>query len=126
METLVGQPVWIIKDGLRQVDPSEWRNGEDVTYERFFEGGRVGLLIQIVNENGGITVIPETHIGYIMFSQRKNLRPIVDPERKRTISLVVRADFIHQAQLNAVVDAVKGIVPGELLENIVRQGNLKL
>ena len=61
-----------------------------------------------------------------MFSQRKNLRPIVDPERKRTISLVVRADFIHQAQLNAVVDAVKGIVPGELLENIVRQGNLKL
>ena len=64
--------------------------------------------------------------GYIMFSQRKNLRPIVDPERKRTISLVVRADFIHQAQLNAVVDAVKGIVPGELLENIVRQGNLKL
>ena len=126
VETLVGQPVWIIKDGLRQVDPSEWRNGEDVTYERFFEGGRVGLLIQIVNENGGITVIPETHIGYIMFSQRKNLRPIVDPERKRTISLVVRADFIHQAQLNAVVDAVKGIVPGELLENIVRQGNLKL
>ena len=126
VETLVGQPVWIIKDGLRQVDPSEWRNGEDVTYERFFEGGRVGLLIQIVNENGGITVIPETHIGYIMFSQRKNLRPIVDPERKRTISLVVRADFIHQAQLNAVVDAVKGIVPGELLENIVRRGNLKL
>ena len=126
VETLVGQPVWIIKDGLRQVDPSEWRNGEEVTYERFFEGGRVGLLIQIVNENGGITVIPETHIGYIMYSQRKNLRPIVDPERKRTISLVVRADFIHQAQLNAVVDAVKGIIPGELLENIVRRGNLKL
>ena len=126
VETLVGQPVWIIKDGLRQVDPSEWRNGEDVTYERFFEGGRVGLLIQIVNENGGVTIIPETHIGNILFSQRKCLRPIVDPERSRTISLVVRADFIHEAKLNAVVEAVKSIIPGELLENIVREGNLKL
>ena len=126
VETLVGQPVWIIKDGLRQVDPSEWRNGEDVTYERFFEGGRVGLLIQIVNENGGVTIIPETHIGNILLSQRKCLRPIVDPERSRTISLVVRADFIHEAKLNAVVEAVKSIIPGELLENIVREGNLKL
>ena len=126
VETLVGQPVWIIKDGLRQVDPSEWRNGEDVTYERFFEGGRVGLLIQIVNENGGVTIIPETHIGNILLSQRKCLRPIVDPERTRTISLVVRADFIHEAKLNAVVEAVRGIIPGSLLDNIVRHGKLKL
>ena len=126
VETLVGQPVWIIKDGLRQVDPSEWRNGEDVTYERFFEGGRVGLLIQIVNENGGVTIIPETHVGNILLSQRKCLRPIVDPERSRTISLVVRADFIHEAKLNAVVEAVRGIIPGSLLDNIVRHGKLKL
>ena len=126
LETLFGQPVWIIKDGLRQIDPSEWRSEDKITYDRFFEGGRVGVLIQIVNENGGITIIPETHIGYIMFSQRKNLRPIVDPERSRTISLVVRADFIHEAKLNAVVEAVRGIIPGSLLENIVRHGNLKL
>ena len=126
LETLFGQPVWIIKDGLRQIDPSEWGREDKITYDRFFEGGRVGVLIQIVNENGGITIIPETHIGYIMFSQRKNLRPIVDPERTRTISLVVRADFIHEAKLNAVVEAVRGIIPGSLLDNIVRHGNLKL
>ena len=126
METIFGQPVWIIKDGLRQIDPSEWGSEDKITYDRFFEGGRVGVLIQIVNENGGITIIPETHIGYIMFSQRKNLRPIVDPERSRTISLVVRADFIHEAKLNAVVEAVRGIIPGSLLDNIVRHGKLKL
>ena len=39
---------------------------------------------------------------------------------------LVRADFIHEAKLNAVVEAVKSIIPGELLENIVREGNLKL
>ena len=125
-ENLFGQPIWIIKDGIRQMDPSELTAGERITYDRFFEGGRVGTLIQIVNDNGGITVIPETHIGLIMYSQQACLRPIVEPELRRTVSLVVRSDFIHEAKLNAVVNAVKNIVPGALLDNLIRQGNLKL
>ena len=125
-ENLFGQPVWIIKDGIRQMDPSELTAGERITYDRFFEGGRVGTLIQIVNDNGGITVIPETHIGLIMYSQQACLRPIVEPELRRTVSLVVRSDFIHEAKLNAVVNAVKNIVPGALLDNLIRKSNLKL
>ena len=126
VENLFGQPFWIIKDGIRQIDPSELKTGEAVTYDRFFEGGRVGTLIRIVNDNGGITVIPESHIGLIMYSQQACLRPIIEPELLRTISLVVRSDFIHEAKLNAVVDAVKSIIPGPLLEGIVRKGGLKL
>ena len=126
VESLSGQPVWVIKDGLRQIDPSELRTGEALSYDRFFEGGRVGLMIQIVNDNGGITIIPETHIGLIMYSQQASLRPIIEPELRRTVSLVVRNDFIHEAKLNAVVDAVKSIIPGHLLENIIQTGTLKL
>ena len=126
VENLYGQPLWVIKDGIRQIDPSELRTGEAITYDRFFEGGRVGTLIRIVNDNGGITIIPESHIGLIMYSQQACLRPIIEPELRRTVSLVVRNDFIHEAKLNAVIDAVKSIVPGNLLENIVRKGNLKL
>ena len=126
VESLFGQPFWIIKDGIRQIDPSELKSGEAITYDRYFEGGRVGTLIRIVNDNGGITVIPETHIGLIMYSQQACLRPIIEPELRRTVSLVVRGDFIHEAKLNAVVDAVRSIVPGTLLENIVRKGNLTL
>ena len=126
VESLFGQPIWVIKDGLRQIDPSELKSGEAITYDRFFEGGRVGILIQIVNENGGITIIPETHANLIMYSQQASLRPIVDPPLSRTVSLTVRTDFIHQAKLNAVVDAVKSILPGTLLDSIVRQGALKL
>ena len=126
VENLFGQPFWIIKDGIRQIDPSELKSGEAITYDRFFEGGRVGTLIRIVNDNGGITVIPESHIGLIMYSQQACLRPIIEPELRRTVSLVVRGDFIHESKLNAVVDAVRSIVPGNLLENIVRKGNLKI
>ena len=126
VESLFGQPFWIIKDGIRQIDPAELRTGQAITYDRFFEGGRVGTLIRIVNDNGGITIIPETHISLIMYSQQACLRPIIDPELRRTVSLVVRNDFIHEAKLNAAVDAVKSIIPGPLLESIVRKGNLKL
>ena len=125
-ESLFGQPFWIIKDGIRQVDPSELSSGERITYDRFFEGGRVGTLIRIVNDSGGITIIPETHVNLIMYSQQASLRPIIEPELRRTVSLVVRNDFIHEAKLNAVVDAVKSIIPGHLHENIIRQGKLKL
>jgi hypothetical protein len=45
---------------------------------------------------------------------------------ERTISLVIRNDYIHEAKLNAVVDAVKRIIPGTLLDNVVRKGRLTL
>ena len=125
-DSIFRQPVWIIKDGLRQFDPSELASGEGITYERFFEGGRVGILIQVVNDNGGLTIIPETHTDLIMYSQQKCLRPIVDPVPSRTISLVVRSDYIHEAMLNAVAEAVRRIIPGTLLEPALRRGRLVL
>lgn len=124
-EELLGQSVWIIRDGIRQIYPADVKRGE-FTYERYFEGGRVGLLIQIVDDNGGLTFIPETHTGLIMYSQHKCLRPIVDPVHSRTISLAIRADYIHEAKLNAVVDAIRGIIPAGLQENVIRRGTLKL
>lgn len=126
MEDLYGQPVWIIRNGLRKQNLSEIEREGEVTYERYFEGGRVGMLIQIVNGNGGMTIIPETHRNLIMFSQQKGLRPIVNPERSRTISLVVRSDYIHERLLNTVVDAVKSIIPSSLWDSVIRQGYLKL
>ena len=68
MEALFGQPVWIIRDGLRLMNPGDFKEG-DITYDRLFEGGRVGILIQVVNDNGGITIIPETHADLILYSQ---------------------------------------------------------
>ena len=126
METIFSQPVWIIRDGLRQLDFSEIENQKEVTYDRFFEGGRVGILIQVVNDNGGLTIIPETHTGLIMYSQQKCLRPIVDPVPTRTISLAIRKDYIHEAKMNAIVEAVKSIVPVNLLDNVIRKGRLSL
>ena len=123
--SLFEQPVWIIREGLRLLDPRDLKEGP-ITYERFFEGGRVGILIQVVNDNCGLTIIPETHTGFILYSMQHCLRPIVDPVPSRTISLVIRNDYIHEAKLNAVVDAVKQIIPGTMLDNVLRKGRLTL
>ena len=124
-ERLFRHPIWIIRDGLRQLVPGDFTEKE-FSYDRFFEGGRVGILIQVVNDNGGITIIPETHTDLIMYSQQRCLRPIVDPVPSRTISLAIRNDYIHEAKLNAVADAIRHIIPGVLLENSIRKGQLVL
>ena len=124
-ESLFRQPIWIIRDGLQQLVPGDIPEKE-FTYDRFFEGGRVGILIQVVNDNGGITVIPETHTDLIMYSQQRCIRPIVDPVPGRTVSLAIRSDYIHEAKLNAVADAVRHIIPGALLAPILRRGRLRL
>lgn len=125
-EQLYGEPIWIIRDGLRKEDLAEMEKEGVVTYERFFEGGRVGMLIQMVNENGGITIVPETHKNLILFSQQTGLRPIVQPKRTRTISLLVRNDYIHEALLNAVVAAIKNHIPPALWDSVIRHQHLTL
>ena len=124
-DSLLRQPIWMIRDGLRLLNPGDFSEKE-FTYDRFFEGGRVGILIQVVNDNGGITVIPETHTDLIMYSQQRCLRPIVEPVPTRTVSLAIRSDFIHEAKLNAVAEAVRHMIPGSLLERALLNGHLVL
>ena len=123
---MYGQPLWIIRNGLRKQELSDMEQDSAATYERYFEGGRVGMLIQIVNENGGMTIIPETHRNLILYSHQGGLRPIVNPERSRTISLLVRNDYIHEALLNAVVESVKSIISPTLWESVIRQQHLNI
>lgn len=120
VNALLKRPLWIMKNGLQLFDASEISPDEDLSYEKYFEGGRVGILIQIVNENGGTTVIPETHLSLIPDPYRKNLRPIDDRDRTRTIALVIRKDFIHEAILNAVIDAIRTIIPAALLDPLIK------
>lgn len=57
---------------------------------------------------------------------QENLRPIVNPEVSRKISLVIRKDFVHERMLNIVIDAVKSIVPVQNQEEVIRKGPLTL
>ena len=127
LELILNRPLWIMRNGLQLHDFSGWKGGGNPpVYEEYFEGGRVGTLIQIVEDNGGITIVPETHISLISSDLQARLRPITDPAPRRTIVLAIRRDYIHEAMLNAVIRAVKDIIPGTMLENIIRADYVKL
>ena len=118
--------VWTMKDGVRLFDRSQVRSEEEIRYDKLFEGGRVGILIQIVNENGGITIVPESHLHLLPESVKDNIRPIVNPEPQRTIGLVFRKDYVHERMMNIVVKAIKTLVPSEFLDGVIRADYLRL
>lgn len=117
---------WIMKDGLRFLDASARETDDPFSYDRYFEGSRVGTLIQMVNENGGITIIPETHINLIPGGLHKHLRPIVEPQLSRRIVLVIRQDYIHEAKLNAVIKAIRDIIPEKHQEDYIKTGPIRI
>ena len=84
------------------------------------------MLIQLINENGGMAIIPETHVNLILRSWHAHIRPIVDPVPMQTFSLVFRKDYIHEQLLNVVVDAVKTIIPSGMQEQVIKGERIKL
>lgn len=118
--------VWIMKNGLRRFDRSMLAPGEKFCYERMYEGGRAGTLIHLVNEIGGLTVVPELHARLLLYSMHANLRPLVDPEVERSISIVIRKDYVHEEMLNIVIDAIRNSVPTANQSEMVRRGRLTL
>ena len=120
------RPVWIMKNGLRRFDFSSVNEAERGPYEHYFEGGRVGMLLKIVNDNGGMTIIPETHVNLMLYSWQRGVRPIKYPNLKRTVSIAIRKDYIHEAKLNVVVKAVKTAIPSSMLESVIRRDYVRL
>ena len=45
---------------------------------------------------------------------------------KPGLCLAIRTDYIHEAKLNAVVDAIRHIIPGTMLESTIKKGNVRL
>lgn len=123
---LVDYPLWVMKDGIRLFEKNDLSQKYRDAYEEMYEGGRVGILIQIANENGGITILPETHFGLLDDTAKQRLRPITGQAISRVICLAMRRDYIHEKMMNIVVKAVKSCISPELYEPSIKGEYLKL
>jgi LysR family hydrogen peroxide-inducible transcriptional activator len=125
-KVLADKRIWIMRDGVQQYDRSMLQPGETFTYDRMYEGGRVGTLIQIANQIGGYTIIPELHLPLIKDELKGYLRPIVNPEASRTIILVIRRDYVHERMMNVIIESLKTIIPPGFLESMIKTDYLRL
>lgn len=91
-----------------------------------YEAGSINTLINIVDTNGGFTVIPELHIDLLSDSQKNYIRDIINPEPVREISIIIRNDFVREKILNVIINIIKEIIPEHMLNERLKKFAVKL
>jgi len=123
---LPSKHLWVLKDGNCLRNQVFNLCGRVSSYNAIFEAGSIDTLVNIVDENGGYTVIPELHIQLLCEEKRRNIRPLVGPEPVREISLVIRNDFVREKMLNEIASAVKKIIPEHMIDSSLKKFAIKL
>lgn len=86
-----------------------------------YEAGSIDTLINIVDQNEGLTVIPEMALGNLSETQRKNVRPFRKNTPVREVSLITRKEFFRERLLNIIIDEVKAAVPRSLQNEAMKK-----
>lgn len=86
-----------------------------------YQAGSINTLINIVDTNSGLTIIPEMSIDGLDERQKRNIRPFKNITPTREISLVTRKDFLREKVLNILIEEVKQSVPKEMLDPKLKQ-----
>ncbi len=80
-----------------------------------YEAGSISTLINIVDSNSGLTIIPEMAINELTEIQKRNIRPLKGVTPVREVSLVTRREFLRERVLDIIISEMKAAVPKELL-----------
>lgn len=86
-----------------------------------YEAGSIDTLINIVDQNEGLTVIPEMAIANLTEEQKKNVRPFKNSTPVREISLITRKEFIRERLIDLIVSEVKEAVPVSLQDEAMKK-----
>lgn len=86
-----------------------------------YESGSLDTLINIVDYNGGLTVIPEMTAMGLPEEKQGNLRRLKGDATVREVSLIVSQDFVRQKMANSIVDMIKGSVPKAMQDMSLKQ-----
>ena len=76
-----------------------------------YEAGSVETLINVVEQNAGITIIPEMSAMSLSEEKQDNLRTFKNLDAYREVSLFVSKEYIRKAMLNRVLEMIKAVVP---------------
>lgn len=124
--TLTSENVWVLRESYCP------RSGAlpfcqcNTCRNAVYEAGSIETLLKVVDENGGYSIIPELHVPLLCEEQKKNVRPLQNPEPARIIAFIIRQDFVRERMLNILLDAVKSIVPREMIHPRLHKFPIKL
>ena len=81
------------------------------------EAGSIETLINLVDHNKGITLIPKLAVMNLKISQRKNVREFANPKPVREISIVVKNNFIRKKIIDHLKNAITNSLPVDMLNH---------
>lgn len=79
-----------------------------------YEAGSIDTLINIVDYNYGVTVIPEMAAMGLSEERQENLRAFKDMTAVREVSLVVSKEYVRKTMLHSVIDIIRESVPKQM------------
>lgn len=118
--------LWVLKEGHCMRNQVFNFCHTQSAYSTSYEAGSIDTLVKIVDENGGYTVIPELHLPLLHDNQQKHVRQLASPTPVREISLLIRQDYVRERFINAVADAVKAIIPDEMIDARLKKFAIRL
>lgn len=86
-----------------------------------YEAGSIDTLINIVDKNEGLTVIPEMALSHLSEKQMKNVRPFRNSTPVREISLITRKDFLRERLIGIIIDEIQSAVPNSLKDTAMKK-----
>jgi LysR family hydrogen peroxide-inducible transcriptional activator len=76
-----------------------------------YEAGSIETLINVVEQNAGITIIPEMSAMGLNEEKQDNLRLFKNLDAYREVSLVVSKEYMRKAMLDRVLGMITAVVP---------------
>ena len=86
-----------------------------------YEAGSIETLINIVDNNNGITVIPEMALNHLTEKQKMNVRFFKNDKHVREISLITRKDFLRERFIDIIEEEIKLSVPAALQDKTLQK-----
>lgn len=119
--------MWILKEGHCASNGTQSFCHNMNVGNRIYEAGSIETLIRIVDRNGGYTIIPELHMGFLSSEQKKNTAYLnMETPTQRCVSILIKEDFIRERILNAVLGTLNDIIPEHMIEERIKKGPIRL
>lgn len=113
--------LWLLEEGhcMRSqiLNLCELKRQSAVHDRLHYEAGSIETLMNLVDQDYGITIIPELKTQTMTEAQKKQLRYFKPPTPVREVSIVTHYEYVKERMVRALQQVITDAVPQEMLSN---------
>ena len=113
--------VWLLEEGhcfrAQILNLCELRKASIETGHFDYEAGSIETLRKLVEQNDGITILPELATLDLTAKQMKLIRPFKKPAPMREVSMVIHRDFVKKRLIEILKTSIMEVLPAKIRKN---------